>query len=426
MRNWSGHVEFTSARIESPPTTAELQSLVSGSDRIRALGTAHSFNAIADTIGVHVSVASLPGGIEIDAEQALAWVPAGMRYGEAARLLDARGWAVHNMASLGHISVAGTIATGTHGSGDRNPTLSASVAGLEMVTAAGDLISLTRDDPDFAGCVVALGALGVTTRVLLRVEPAYEVRQYVIDDVSHESLLTGFEDVFSSAYSVSFFTTWAADLTGKIWMKRREGRDAPLTSPQLAGEPWLGGRLAAAKRHPLPEHDAMHCTEQQGALLPWHEALPHFKLDFTPSSGDELQTEYLVPRDRAVGLLRELEALAPRIHPLLHVSEIRTMCADDLWLSGAYGRDTVGIHFTWKKVPEALGLLPEVDALLGPAGGRPHWGKLYDTGASRLADRYPRFDDFARLADKFDPGGKFRNQTLDTLLSSRRIDHDPH
>ena len=151
MRNWSGHVEFTSARIETPPTTAELQSLVSGSDRIRALGTAHSFNAIADTVGVHVSVASLPGGIEIDAEQALAWVPAGMRYGEAARLLDARGWAVHNMASLGHISVAGTIATGTHGSGDRNPTLSASVAGLEMVTAAGDLISLTRDDPDFAG-----------------------------------------------------------------------------------------------------------------------------------------------------------------------------------------------------------------------------------------------------------------------------------
>ncbi|MCX6413117.1 MAG: FAD-binding protein [Actinobacteria bacterium] len=426
MRNWSGHVEFTSARIESPPTTAELQSLVSGSDRIRALGTAHSFNAIADTIGVHVSVASLPGGIEIDAEQALAWVPAGMRYGEAARLLDARGWAVHNMASLGHISVAGTIATGTHGSGDRNPTLSASVAGLEMVTAAGDLISLTRDDPDFAGCVVALGALGVTTRVLLRVEPAYEVRQYVIDDVSHESLLTGFEEVFSSAYSVSFFTTWAADLTGKIWMKRREGRDAPLTSPQLAGEPWLGGRLAAAKRHPLPEHDAMHCTEQQGALLPWHEALPHFKLDFTPSSGDELQTEYLVPRDRAVGLLRELEALAPRIHPLLHVSEIRTMCADDLWLSGAYGRDTVGIHFTWKKVPEALGLLPEVDALLGPAGGRPHWGKLYDTGASRLADRYPRFDDFARLADAFDPGRKFRNPTLDTLLGSRHVDHVRH
>lgn len=426
MRNWSGHVEFSSARRESPSSISDLQSLVAGSPRIRALGTAHSFNAIADTTGVQVSVASLPGDLEIDSVRRLAWVPGGMRYGEVARLLDAQGWAVHNMASLGHISVAGTIATGTHGSGDRNPTLSASVAGLEMVTAAGDLISLTRDDQDFAGCVVSLGALGVTTRVLLQIEPAFEMRQYVIDDVSHESLLTGFEDVLSSAYSVSFFTTWAADLTGKIWMKRREGRDAPLTAAQLAGEPWMGGRLAAAKRHPLPGHDAMHCTEQQGALLPWHEALPHFKLDFTPSSGDELQTEYLVPRDRAVGLLRELEDLSPRIHPVLHVSEIRTMCSDDLWLSGAYGRDTVGIHFTWKKVPEALDLLPELDTLLGPAGGRPHWGKLSDTRASRLADRYPRFDDFIRLADSFDPSGKFRNQTLDTLLGSRQVDHDLH
>lgn len=426
MRNWSGHVEFTSARVESPSTVSELQSLVSTSPSIRALGTAHSFNAIADTSGIHVSVGSLPGAIDIDSASGLAWVPAGMRYGEAARVLDAQGWSVHNMASLGHISVAGTIATGTHGSGDRNPTLSASVAGLEMVTAAGDLITLSRDEPHFPGCVVALGTLGVTTRALLQVQPAYQVRQYVIEDVSHESLLCEFEDVFSSAYSVSFFTTWSADLIGKIWMKRREGQDAPLTPAQLAGEPWLGGRIARAKRHPLPEHDAMHCTEQQGELLPWHEALPHFKLDFTPSSGDELQTEYLVPRDRTVGLLRDLQALAPRIHPVLHVSEIRTMCADELWLSGAYGRDTVSIHFTWKKVPEALDLLPEIDALLGPAGGRPHWGKLYDTGEARLADRYPRFDDFVRLADEFDPSRKFRNPTLDALLGSRHVDPDLH
>ena len=424
MRNWSGHVEFTSERFESPSSVTALQALVSGSTTIRALGTAHSFNALADTTGVHVSVADLPGSLEVDSAKGLAWVPAGMRYGEAARLLDAQGWAVHNMASLGHISVAGTIATGTHGSGDRNPTLSASVAGLEMVTAAGDLLTITHDDPSFAGCVVALGALGVTTRVLLRVEPTFGIRQYVIDDVDHESLLAGFDDVFSSAYSVSFFTCWTPELTGKIWMKRREGRDAPLTDAQLAGEPWLGGHLATAKRHPLPEHDAMHCTEQQGALLPWHEALPHFKLDFTPSSGDELQTEYLVPRERAPGLLRDLEALAPRIHPLLHVSEIRTMCADELWLSGAYGRDTVGIHFTWKKVPEVLGLLPEIDALLGPAGGRPHWGKLYESDPAALASRYPRFDDFAGLVATFDPTGKFRNQTLDLLLGSRNVDHD--
>ena len=416
-------MEFTSARIESPPTTAELQSLVSGSDRIRALGTAHSFNAIADTIGVHVSVASLPGGIEIDAEQALAWVPAGMRYGEVARLLDAKGWAIPNMASLGHISVAGTIATGTHGSGDRNQTLSASVAGIELVTASGDLITIADGDPDFEGSVVALGALGVTTRVLLRIQPRFEIRQYVFDGVTHAALLDGFDEVFASAYSVSYFTCWAPDLTGQIWMKRREGVDAPLTAEQLAGGSWMGGHLADAKRHPLPEHEAIHCTEQLGELLPWHEALPHFKLDFTPSSGDELQTEYLVPRSEAVRLLGELKSIAHRIHPHLHVSEIRTMRADNLWLSGAYGRDTVGIHFTWKKVPDALALLPEIDALLGGAIGRPHWGKLYATSALSLINRYPRFADFDALTHRMDPHGKFRNATLDALLDSRGV-HD--
>ena len=424
MRNWSGHVAFTSTRVEAPVTIGELQSLVAASPLIRALGTAHSFNAIADTAGVHVSVAGLASPIEIDADACVAWVPAGMRYGEAARLLDAQGWAVPNMASLGHISIAGTIATGTHGSGDRNQTLSASVAGIEMVTESGELITIAEADPDFEGSVVALGALGVTTRVLLRIEPRFEVRQFVFDGVTHAALLAGFDEAFSSAYSVSFFTCWAPDLTGKIWMKRREGFDAPLAREQLSGGPWLGGQLADGKRHPLPEHDAIHCTEQQGALLPWHEALPHFKLDFTPSSGDELQTEYLVPRSDAVRLLGELESLAPRIHPHLHVSEIRTMRADNLWLSGAHGRDTVGIHFTWKKVPDALELLPEIDELLGAAGGRPHWGKLYSASPESLAGRYPRFGDFAALANRMDPRGKFRNDNLDALLGAREEHSD--
>lgn len=418
MRNWSGHTEFASTGVAVPATLTELQSLVGSSARIKALGTAHSFNAIADTTGIHVSVAGLDSQIDIDSQASVAWVPAAMRYGEVARLLDDQGWAIPNMASLGHISVAGTIATGTHGSGDRNQTLSASVAGIELVSASGDLITLTDGEPDFEGSVVALGALGVTTRVLLRIQPRFEVRQYVFDGVTHAALLDGFDEAFASAYSVSFFTCWAPDLTGKIWMKRRAGVDALLTDEQLAGGAWMGGYLADAKRHPLPEHEAIHCTEQLGTRLPWHEALPHFKLDFTPSSGDELQTEYLVPRAQAVGLLRGLESLAPRLHPHLHVSEIRTMRADKLWLSGAYGRDTVGIHFTWKKVPEALALLPEIDALLGGATGRPHWGKLYAASPLSLIDRYPRFTDFGALTRRMDPHGKFRNATLDALLDA--------
>ena len=415
MRNWSGHVEFTAESVIEPSAISDLQSAVASSDRIRAVGTMHSFNDLADTDGIHVSVAGLPPLIEIDAAQRIARVPAGLRYGEAARLLDDQGWALHNMASLGHISVAGTIATGTHGSGDRNPTLSAAVHGLDLVTATGDVVRVTRaDDPDrFPGCVVSLGAIGVVTSVDLAIQPAFDVRQYVFDDVSHEALLSDFDATFSSAYSVSFFTCWAPDLVGQVWMKRRVDTDGEWTQPGL-----LDGTLADGKRHPLPGHDAVHCTEQSGITGSWHERLPHFRLDFTPSSGDELQTEYLVPRDRAVELLRDLESLAPRIHALLHVSEIRTMCADDLWLSGASGRDTVGIHFTWQRRPEVLGILAELDVLFADRGGRPHWGKLYDASPASIRSRYPRFDDFADLADRMDPTGKFRNRTLDALLTA--------
>jgi xylitol oxidase len=415
MRNWSGHVEFSAASYAEPTSVGELQQLVASSPMIRALGTRHSFNDLADTTGVHVSVAGLPGGIEVDSDRKVARIPAGLRYGEAANLLNEQGWAVHNMASLGHISVAGTIATGTHGSGDRNPTLSAAARGLDLVTADGDLVRLDadQDSDDFPGAVVSLGAIGVVTSVDLRLEPAFDVRQYVFDGVSHCALLTDFGTTFSSAYSVSFFTCWAPDLVGQVWMKRRDDADG-----EWHGSGILDGHVADGKRHPLPGHDAVHCTDQGGLLGPWHERLPHFRLDFTPSSGDELQTEYLVPRERAVELLGDLEGLAPRIHPLLHVSEIRTMCADALWLSGAYGRDTVGIHFTWQRRPEVLGLLADLDAVFAGHGGRPHWGKLYDADAHSVAARYPRFGDFARLVDRLDPAGKFRNAGLDELLSA--------
>lgn len=411
MRNWSGHVEFSAAQHVAPTSVADAQAIVAASPRVRALGTGHSFNAVADTTGVHVSVASLPGTVEIDTDRRLARVPAGMRYGELARVLDARGWAVHNMASLGHISVAGTVATGTHGSGDRNPTLSASVRSVDLVSADGDLVAFTPDDDDFPGSVVALGALGVVTSLDMGIEPAFTVRQYVFDDVTHGALLDHFDEAFSSAYSVSLFTRWAPGLTGQVWMKRRDEADGPWT-----GDGFLDGRPADGKRHPLPGLDPVHCTDQLGSPGPWHERLPHFRLDFTPSSGDELQTEYLVPRSEAVPLLRDLEALAPRVHPVLHVSEIRTMSADDLWLSGAYERDTVGIHFTWQKRPEVLALLPELDALFSGRGGRPHWGKLFDVPPGSLPGRYPRFDDFRALAGRMDPHGKFRNAMLDSLL----------
>lgn len=413
MRNWCGLVDFAAAERVEPATLAEVQQVVSRSPKMRAIGTAHCFNDLADTTGTHLSVARLPIDLDIDVARGEARFAAGIRYGELARLLDEQGWAVHNLASLGHISVAGAVATGTHGSGDRNQNLSAAVRWMQLVTADGDVLEIDDRDPRLAAMVVSLGSLGIVTRIGLAIEPAYRVRQYVFDRISHAALLENFDGIFSSAYSVSFFTTWSKDLTGQVWMKRREGQDDAWTLDE-----WMGGHLCQEKQHPLPGHDPVHCTEQLGVPGPSHDRLPHFKLDFTPSSGDELQTEYLVPRDQAVAALAAFGAVAPRIAPLLQVSEIRTMASDDRWLSGAYGRDTVGIHFTWVKDPGVLALLPEIDSFFAAFGGRAHWGKLHATPAGAYRMRYPKLPDFMAIRARFDERGKFGNAHLSWMESS--------
>lgn len=413
MHNWAGNVAFGAAQRTAPSTMGELRRIVAMAPRARAVGSRHSFNHLADTAGLHVSTDRIPREIEIDTQARRAWVPGGMRYGDVARWLHAQGWSVHNLASLPHISVAGAIATGTHGSGDANGTLASIVTGLELVTATGDVLVLDEGDPRLDGAVVSLGALGIVTGVQLAIEPTFDVVQRVVDDVARETVRDRFDDVFGEAYSVSCFTDWGPSGLAQLWVKRHLGREADA----LDGT-WMGGRLADGPRHPVPGHDPVHCTEQ-GTAGAWHERLPHFKLEFTPSSGDELQTEYLVPRSEAPALLERLETAAPRIAPLLMVSEIRTMRADTQWLSPASGRDTVGIHFTWKPDDRVLALLPELDDLLGHPAGRPHWGKIFDADASSVTSRYPRFADFAALAAELDPTGKFRNVMLESVLDGR-------
>lgn len=405
--NWAGNITF-GGRLAEPTSIAELQQLVSGATSVRALGTRHCFNHIADTDGLQISTLRLPGAVQIDSTRRRARVPAGMRYGDLALVLDAAGWALHNYASLPHISVGGAIATGTHGSGDASGTLASVVTGLDLVTAGGDILVLAEGDPRLPGAVVSLGCLGIVTTVELMIEPAYEVTQTVLDDIARADIRAHFDAVFSSASSVSCFTTWDPAGQAQLWRKQR-GSEPPAL-------PITGGHAADGKRHPVPGCDPVHCTGQ-GVPGPSFDRLPHFRLAFTPSSGAELQTEYLVPRADAPRLLGELEVLAPRIHPLLQVSEWRTMRADDQWLSPAYGRDTVGIHFTWKPEPAVFSLLPDLDALLGPAVGRPHWGKLFDADAAEVQARYPRFADFAALVEQCDPNGVFRNDMTAGLLS---------
>ncbi|MEU0092324.1 D-arabinono-1,4-lactone oxidase [Kribbella sp. NPDC006257] len=407
LRNWAGNIEFGAKTLDRPQSVLELQELVANSDKVRVLGTGHSFNRIADSQGRLVSVAGLPEVLAIDEAASTVTISAGLRYGEVTAGVHAKGFALHNLGSLPHISVAGACATGTHGSGDTNKPLAAAVSGLTFVGADGELKTLTREDPDFAGAVISLGALGVMVRIALDLEPAYELSQVVYDGLPVERLSSDFEEVFSSAYSVSAFTDWV-DPDVMVWRKSKD------TS---FDQDWLGAHQADGPRHPIKTMPADFATQQGGVRGPWNERLPHFRLEFTPSNGEELQSEYFVPRQRAAEAFAELRALGKQMAPLIQVSEIRTIAADELWLSPSQGRDTVALHFTWIRDEEAVRpVLEQIEEKLLPLGARPHWGKVFAADAGVLRDSYPKVPDFAALTTKYDPAGKFRNEYLEKYL----------
>ena len=407
VTNWAGNVSFASA-LEAPRSVEELQELVAASEKLRVLGTGHSFNRIADSTGTLVSVAELPKVIEVG-ERGVT-VSAGLRYGEITAALEAQGLALHNLGSLPHISVAGACSTGTHGSGDGNGPLADAVNAITFVDASGELVTLTRGDADFAGSIVSLGALGVTVSLTLDVQPSYLVSQVVYDGLPLDRLGTDFAAVMGSAYSVSAFTDWV-DPDVMVWRKQRGHEPIQPT--------WLGAKVADGPRHPIKAMPADYATQQGGIPGPWHERLPHFRLEFTPSNGDELQSEYFVPRERAAEAFDALRALGNQFAPVIQVSEVRTIAADDLWLSPSQGRDTVALHFTW--IQDEAAVRPVVTALeeaIAPLDARPHWGKVFAADATTLRQRYPKVPDFIALAAKYDPAGKFRNPYLDTYLPS--------
>lgn len=408
--NWAGNLAYGASQVHQPTSVDEVRRIVADAKSIRALGSRHSFNTIADGTRELLSTAALTGPVRINREASAGapstvTVGAGIRYGELATELERENLALANLASLPHISVGGAVATGTHGSGNRNRSLAAAVVGLDLVTADGDLVRYNAGDPDFEGAVINLGALGVVTALELQVEPAFEVEQTVFEKLPVDALIENFDGVTGAAYSVSVFTTWRdSDVTDSVWVKRRPDRDPDLP------DTLLGAVRADDERHPLPGLPAIGCTPQLGVPGPWFNRLPHFKLDFTPSNGVELQSEYLVPRQHAVDAIKALRALSADIAPLLQVNEIRTVAADKLWLSSSYGTDAVGLHFTWvQDQPAVEALLPKIEAVLEPFAARPHWGKLFTAGAHDMDRLYPRLEDFRLLAKRLDPDGVFGN-----------------
>ncbi|MCM3504226.1 FAD-binding protein [Curtobacterium sp. ODYSSEY 48 V2] len=412
--NWAGNVTYRASALERPTSLAALRQLVAATPRLTALGSTHSFNEIADTDAVQVTLAGLPPVLEVDADRRVVRVAAGMTHAQVAAGLEARGWALANLASLPHISVAGAVATGTHGSGVRNPSLAQAVVALEVVRATGDVVRVDASSPDGAldAHRVALGALGVVTAVELAIEPTFQLATTVHLDLPWDAVLEHFDRVVSDAYSVSLFTSFDDRGARQVWTKHRV--DEPAPSVDLVA---LGARRADGPVHP-GENDAASVTEQGGVPGPWAERLPHFRSTFEPSTGAEIQAEYLVPAEHAVAALDALRPLEPLFAPLLIAAEVRTIAADTAWLAPSSGRQSVGLHFTFRRDAEAVAAAVErIEEVLAPFDPRPHWGKVSAASVERLREAYPRLDDFAALARDLDPTGRFRNAFLARLLS---------
>ncbi|HEU4572340.1 MAG TPA: FAD-binding protein [Candidatus Limnocylindrales bacterium] len=413
MRNWAGNHAYAARAFREPASIDELAAIVRSTPRVRVLGSRHSFNDVADTDGDLVSLARLPRRLEVDPESATVVVDGGARYGEVCPELDRAGWALPALASLPHISVAGACATASHGSGDERRNLASVVSAVELLTGSGELVTASRaaDGEAFDGMIASLGALGVVTALTLDLEPSYRMRQDVWLDLPLAAFADHFADITSSAESVSFFSRWRGPID-QVWMKRRVDGEPFAPEPEL-----YGARLASIPVHPIASLSAEACTPQLGAPGPWYERLPHFRLDHVPSSGDELQSEYFVPRDRLVDAVLALDRLRDRFAPLVQVSEIRTIAADGQWLSMAFGRPSAAIHFTWlPNVAAVREALPVVEAALAPFEPRPHWGKLFVMDPAEVAARYPMLPAFADLARRLDPAGRFTNDFVERYV----------
>ena len=411
LKNWAGNLEYSTDRLYSAYSLEEVRSYVKRQNKLRVLGTRHCFNNIADSTDNFLSLKSMDRVVALEPEARTVTVDAGMTYGQLCPLLHSKGFALHNLASLPHISIAGACSTATHGSGEKNGNLATAVSALEIVTAAGEVVKLSRhqDGEAFLGAVVGLGSLGVITKITLDIQPAFVMRQYVYENLPLAEVKDHFNAIESSAYSISLFTDWQNQHIREVWIKSRdkEGEVFDATTE------FFGAKRATKKLHPIAELSAENCTEQMGVSGPWYERLPHFRMGFTPSAGKELQSEYFVPRQHAVEAILAVERLRDQVSPHLMISEIRTIAADNLWLSPCYEQPCVSIHFTWKQDwPAVRKLLPLIEKELAPFKARPHWGKLFTTSPTELKSIYMRLPDFIQLSKNYDPQGKFRNEFL--------------
>jgi xylitol oxidase len=411
--NWAGNYTYSTDNLVAPKTVEELQELIKSYKKVKGLGTMHCFNGIADSKFNQISTAALNKVISLDKENETITVESGIKYGEFCEYLDKNGFALHNLASLPHISVAGACSTSTHGSGINNGSLATAAIALEMVNGKGEVVRLTKEKnrEEFLMAIVSLGALGIITKVTLQVQPTFKMKQVVYQNMPMAALEKDFEKIMASGYSVSLFTDWKNKNVSEVWIKVKSD-DVKEFAPEF-----YGAKLANKNLHPIASADPVNCTDQMGVDGTWFERMPHFKMGFTPSSGKELQAEYFVNIKDAYQAFMAVEKLNEKVAPLLFITEIRTIAADEIPMSPFYKKTCLAIHFTWKQEVDAvMALLPEVEKALEPFGARPHWGKVFTLQPFVLQGRIEKLNEFKALMIKHDPEGKFKNDFIETNL----------
>ncbi len=413
LRNWAGNLEYSTNDVHYPKSVAEVREIIKKFDKIKVLGTRHCFNDIANSKYHLLSTKELNKLISIDRAGCTVTIEGGMNYGQLCPQLDQQGFALHNLASLPHISVAGACTTATHGSGVNNGNLATAVTAIELLLADGSIVNLSkeRDGERFNAAVVGLGALGVVTKITLSLKPTFKAHQFVYLKLPLAQLKENFDKIMSGGYSVSLFTDWSSESVNEVWVKDIS------SGKQKTQVDYFGAKPAPKNMHPIADFSSENCTEQMGEAGTWYERLPHFKMGFTPSSGKELQAEYFVPRKNGLEAFLAIQKMGKEIMPHLFISEIRSVAADELWMSPCYQQDCIAIHFTWKQDwPAVSKLLPKIEKELSIYDVKPHWGKLFTLSPSMLAGRYGKMQEFRKLATEFDPKGKFRNDFLNKYL----------
>ena len=408
--NWAGNLEYSTERVARPQSLAKVQEVVRKAKRLHAISTRHSFTPVADSDSEQISLRAMKRVIAIDAAARTVTVEGGITYGELAPKLHEAGFAIRNTASLTTVTIAGATASATHGSGNANQNLAGAVSGVTLVTANGEIVSFKRGDAEFDGVVVSLGALGVIVEMTLDIQPTFEARQEVYTGLPFETLARNFDDIMGGGYSISLFHNWTGDVVPQVWVK------SLATSPRHSGN-YFGAVSATERWHPMPGFDPATVTEQMGVHGPWHLRLPHVRDEMMATSGNEIQAEYFVPRKQAGAALRAVKSVQERMDKVMLVGEIRTVAADTMWLSTAFERDCVAIHFAFRRDwPGIKAVLPDVEAVLRPFDPRPHWSKVFTMPAAEVQSRYPKLPEFRALRKKLDPQGKFSNAFVDEYI----------